>query len=231
MKVTIESKSIRKVALLKGLSDAEIEQVLEDAHEVSYPAGTVLFTFDQPGEVVYIIVEGAVKVYLEGAHSKSTTLAVLSVGEIVGEMSMADSLAHSAAASTLDDTTLIWMSHAHLRDCLDKIPSLNRSLANVLSRRLRLADAHIQSLSALDLFGRVARQLLTFAQEYGQPAPGGGLTIPFRLTQSDLADLVGASRGRVNSVLMSFREDGYLRVDSGFRITLDNQEALARRCV
>lgn len=231
MKATADNRGMHSVALFAGLSADEFDAVLEGVHEVSYPAGTTLFTTDQPGEVVYLISEGAVKVFIEGPNGKSTTLAVLGAGEVIGEMSVADSLAHSAAASTIDDSVLLWLSHAHLKGCLEQIPALNRNLANILSRRLRLADAQIQSLSSLDLFGRVARQLLTFAQEYGHTAPSGGVAIPFRLTQSDLADLVGASRGRVNSVLMSFREQGYLRVDSGFRITLEDLDALARRCV
>jgi CRP/FNR family cyclic AMP-dependent transcriptional regulator len=231
MKVSLDSQTLKQMTLFKGLTHEELAEVVKGIHEASFPAGTSLFSAEQPGEVVYIIVTGAVKVYVAGAGDRFVTLAILGPGEVVGEMSVADSLAHSATAATVEDSTLLWISHIHFRDCLATVPALNRNLAVILSRRLRLANAQIQSLAALDLYGRIARQLLVFAQEYGEPLPGGGSRIPFRLTQSDLGDLVGASRGRVNGVLMSFREQGHIAVDTGYRISITGADALAKRCV
>jgi CRP/FNR family cyclic AMP-dependent transcriptional regulator len=227
----MNNQTLKDIVLFKGLSAEEMASAVEGLHEASVPAGSALFTAEQPGEVVYVIVGGAVKIYVEGAGGRQVTLTILGASEVVGEMSVADSLAHSASAVTIEDSTLLWMSHTHFRECLQTMPTLNHNLAMVLSRRLRLANAQIQSLAALDLYGRIARQLLVFAQEYGEPAPGGGVRIPFRLTQSDLGDLVGASRGRVNGVLMTFREQGHIAVDANYRITVSNQEALAERCV
>jgi CRP/FNR family cyclic AMP-dependent transcriptional regulator len=99
-----------------------------------------------------------------------------------------------------------------------------------MSRRLRLANEQIQALAALDVYGRVARQLLAFAQVYGAPVAGGDVVIPLRLTQTDLADLVGASRVRVNQVLVAFRESRHISVDQQQRITIHHPEALAEFC-
>ncbi len=88
----------------------------------------------------------------------------------------------------------------------------------------------MQPLAALDVYRRVARQILAFTQEYGQPAPNGDITIPFRLTQTDMADLVGASRVRVNHVLVHYKEQHYISVDQNYRITVHDKEALAQRC-
>ena len=99
----------------------------------------------------------------------------------------------------------------------------------MLARRLRLADAQIQSLAALDVYGRVARQLLAFAQEYGEEQSDGSTLIPLRLTQSDLADLTGATRVRVNQVLVDYKERGYISAGPDHRFTIHNREALARR--
>ena len=64
--------------------------------------------------------------------------------------------------------------------------------------RLRLANAHVRALAAVDVTGRIDAQLLALAREYGESSPEGGTLIPLPLTQSDLAALVGASRVRVN---------------------------------
>jgi CRP/FNR family cyclic AMP-dependent transcriptional regulator len=110
------------------------------------------------------------------------------------------------------------------------MPTMMRNLVRILSRRIRLANAQIQSLATLDVYGRVARQLLAFANEYGRRTPNGGTVITLRLTQSDLADLIGATRVRVNQVLVDFRQHNYISVDQNHRITVHDQEALARRC-
>ena len=99
----------------------------------------------------------------------------------------------------------------------------------MLSRRVRLADAHLLSVAALDVSGRVASQLLALAQEYGEEAPEGGVRIPVRLTQADLAALVGASRGRVNQALGFFRKRDAVSIGADHLITVLDADALARR--
>jgi CRP/FNR family cyclic AMP-dependent transcriptional regulator len=109
------------------------------------------------------------------------------------------------------------------------VPEFAQNLVKLLAGRLRMANEQIQSLSSLDVAGRLARQILAFAERYGRPDEGG-TRIPLRLTQSDLAELVGASRERVNQVMVEFRQKGYLSVDSTHRILVEKSAELARFC-
>ena len=93
---------------------------------------------------------------------------------------------------------------------------------------MRLTNAQLLSLAALDVPGRVASQILALAREYGEEAPEG-LRVPIKLTQSDLAALVGASRVRVNQALGYYRKRGNISIDRDHRITVHDEEALARR--
>ena len=95
---------------------------------------------------------------------------------------------------------------------------------------MRLADELIQALATLDVYGRVARQLLAFSEKYGEASSDGGILIPIRLTQGDIADLVGASRKRVNQVMVSFKQSDYLSVAPNGRISVRDRQALARLC-
>jgi CRP/FNR family cyclic AMP-dependent transcriptional regulator len=156
-------------------------------------------------------------------------LAILGPGEVVGEMSLADSLDRSASVTALEETTLLWADQAAFRACVDESPVLACNLANLLPRRLRLANTHLRTLAALDVPGRVAAQVLALAREYGRPSPGSGTLVPMPLTQSDLAALVGASRVRVNRALGYFRKRGAISVATDGRITVLDPEALARR--
>jgi CRP/FNR family cyclic AMP-dependent transcriptional regulator len=223
---------LQNIAFFRGLTPAELEKVAGALHLQTFAPNTGLFSDEQPGEVAYIIVRGAVKVYIEQPNGRNVILAILGPGEIVGEMSLIDHLARSAAAITLEECTTLWLNRTDFWGCLESVPALNYNLARILSRRLRLTNAHIQSLAALDLYGRVARQIVVFAREYGEPpaSPPHSIRIPFRLTQGDLSSIVGASRGRVNQALVSFKERNFIAVDAQYRITVLNMKALEKLC-
>jgi CRP/FNR family cyclic AMP-dependent transcriptional regulator len=216
--------------LFRGLSAAELARVSGYLRVRDIPGHTSIFAVDQPGEVAYMIRSGTVKIHVEQADGSDVILAVLGPGEILGEISLIDRLGRSANAITMEPTSVAWMDYATFIDCLQTMPVIANNVVGILSRRLRLANAHIESLSTQDVAGRVARQLLAFAQEYGEALSDGAVRIPLRLTQGDFAGLIGATRVRVNQVLVSFKEHNYISVDSDFRITVRDREALALLC-
>jgi CRP/FNR family cyclic AMP-dependent transcriptional regulator len=113
---------------------------------------------------------------------------------------------------------------------MDEYPPVARNLVKILSARLRLSDQLIQAFATLDVYGRVARQLLAFAEKYGLEKAGGQARIPITLTQGDMADLVGASRKRVNQVMVAFKSQELIEVDEGGHVTVRDREGLARYC-
>ena len=216
------------ISLFRGMPTRELERLAPLLHERNYPAGASVLTAEQPAEAIYIIIEGSVKIHLFTPEGTEVILAVLGPGEIVGEMSLADSLGHSANVTTLEESALLWMDRRTFRSGVEGSTVLGRNLADVLSRRLRLANAHLLSLATLDVLGRVASQLLALAHEYGEEASDGVL-IPITLTQADLAALVGASRVRVNQALGFFRKRNAISIDKDGRITVLDADVLARR--
>ena len=198
-------------------------------HERSFPVGASVLTAEQPGEAVYVLLAGAVKVHTSLPDATEVILAVLGPREVVGEMSVADSLGRSASVTTLEDSTFLWMDRKTFLSGIEEVRAISRNLLGILSRRLRLADTNTRSLAALDVQGRIAAQLLAFAREYGEPLPEGGVLIPLRLTQTDLGGLVGASRVRVNQVLGYYRKRGDISMDKEGRIIVRDEEPLARR--
>ena len=197
----------------------ELKRLAPLLHERVFPAGASVLTAEQPAEAIYIIIEGSVKIHLFTPEGTEVILAVLGPGEIVGEMSLADSLGRSANVTTLEESALLWMDRRTFRSGVEGSTVLGRNLADVLSRRLRLANAHLLSLATLDVLGRVASQLLALAHEYGEEASDGVL-IPITLTQADLAALVGASRVRVNQALGFFRKRNAISIDKDGHITV-----------
>ena len=229
MPTTPDPSIISRIALFRGLASEQLSRLGPLLHQRSFPANTNIITAEQPGEFVYVILSGSVKVHVAQPDGSDVIFAILGAGEIVGEMSLADSLGRSANVLTLEETTLLWMDRTTFRTSLREMPEIADNLINIMSRRLRLANTHLRSLAALDVTGRLASQILAFAQEYGETTPSGDVLIPLRLTQTDLASLVGASRVRVNQALGYYKRRNYLSVDRNHYITVHDRMALTQR--
>lgn len=227
--VLSDAAVLSEMPLFRGLESSQLARFQSLLHRRTVPAGRNVMTAEEPGEVVYVIASGTAKIHVEQEDGRDVILAVLGPGEVLGEMSAADALGRSATVTTLEECVLLWIDRATFRRYLETVPELTLNLVRVLSRRLRLADAHIQALASLDVYGRVARQLLAFGDEYGRETPDG-IVIPLRLTQGDLASLVGASRVRVNKVLVDYKEQGHISEGQNHYITVHNREALVARC-
>ncbi|MBN2149366.1 MAG: Crp/Fnr family transcriptional regulator [Anaerolineales bacterium] len=218
------------LSLFNGLTPKELDALSDRLHCRAFPAGASIITVEQPGEAVYIILSGTVKVHIEQTNGNDVVLAILGPGDVVGEMSLMDSAGRSASVVTLDESTLLWIDRLSFQESLRSTPALAMNLVRILSSRVRLANEQIQTLATLDVNGRVARQLLAFADKYGEQASTGGITIPIRLTQSEIADLVGASRKRVNQVIVSFKSLGYISIAQNGCMVVHDRLALARIC-
>lgn len=220
------------IQLFEGLTPAQLDWVAQRAHRRVFSAGTNVLTIEQPGEAVYIILHGTVKIHVEpgDGRDRDVILSILGAGDLLGEMSLIDSVGRSASAVTLESSLMLWMDKQTFNQLLDDFPPVARNLVRILSARVRLSDQLIQALATLDVYGRVARQLLAFAERYGRPMEDGSVRIPITLTQGDIADLVGASRKRVNQVMVSFKGQDLFGTDDEGHIILYDSEGLAKYC-
>lgn len=230
MPATVDPNTLATLPLFHGLPQEALSRLTRLLHRKTFAAGTTLMTAEQPGEVAYIVVSGTVKVHIEQADGSDVILAILGPGALVGELSLIEDQGRSATVETLEESTLLWLNRAAFDECRATMPEINHNLVRLLARRVRLANAQIQSLATKDVFGRVACLLLVFAELYGMPGANGDILIPLRLTQSDLGSLVGASRVRVNQVLGFYKDRKYLSIHPNFHITLHDPTALTRRC-
>lgn len=216
--------------LFAGLPQEAYARITPRIHRRIFPEGSTIMTAQQPGEAVYFIVKGTLKVHVPQPDGNDVILAILGPGDVVGEMSLIDQIERSANVLTQEESILLWMDRAAFQECLETIPKLSQNMIRILSRRVRAADEHIQALAALDVYGRIACQLLSFARRYGLRQSDESVMIPMRLTQGDLADLVGASRKRVNQVIGTCRQQGLISIDARGYITLHKPDELRRAC-
>lgn len=225
-----DANRLGELELFQGLSTEELARLNGLLHASAVPAGAHFITAEQPGEVVYVLLAGTVKIYVSRADGREVILAFLGPGDTVGEMSLMDSAGRSANVVTTEPSQLLWLDRSTFHACVRSLAPLANNLVRLLSHRLRFANEQILALCTLDVPGRVARQILALADRYGRPGAGGEARIPLRLTQSDLGEIVGASRERVNQAIGDFKQRGYIAVDGDHRIRVLDRAALAHCC-
>lgn len=195
--------------------------------EKRVPRSGVIFSEGEPGDRMYVILDGKVKLGQTSPDGRESLLAVLGPGEVFGELSLFDPGPRTATATAVTDTVVVGLGHADLRPWLTGRPEVAEALLQALAQRLRRTNEALADLVFSDVPGRVAKQLLELADKFGQPGPDGVL-VHHDLTQEELAQLVGASRETVNKALADFTQRGWIEVDQR-QVLLVDMERLARR--
>jgi CRP/FNR family cyclic AMP-dependent transcriptional regulator len=211
------------VPLFRSLDATELAHFGQLVREKSYPKGSVILFEDDPGDALFVVRAGRVKVVLVAEDGREVILGILSVGEHFGELSLIDDQPRSAHVIAMEDSSLLVLRRDDFRKRVEANPSVAWSLLAELSRRLRRADGQIGSLALLDVPGRIARMLLDTADE-----AGGSPQIEKALTHQTIAHVIGASRETVSRAMREFQQAGWISTERR-RIRITDRGALEKR--
>ncbi len=217
---------LARLPLFQGLPPQALDGLLRQVRTRGYGRGTVIFHKDDPGSTLYVILRGKVSILLPSSEGKDLVLSILSAGDFFGELSLLDEEPRSATAAAVEDTQTLILSRDACLELVRVHPDMAVNILALLSRRLREADALAQDSALLDLPGRLARRLLELGERHGR-REGDGIRIDIRLTQSDLASLIGATRVATNRQLQRLQQQGVLTWQAQ-HITLLRPAALRR---
>ncbi|MGD0993366.1 MAG: Crp/Fnr family transcriptional regulator [Gemmatimonadales bacterium] len=212
---------LKKVPLFSDLSEAELARFAEVTREREYPKNSVILFEDDPGDALYIVSAGQVKVVLIGEDGREVILSVLGDGDFFGEMALIDDEPRSAHVIAMRDSQLLVLRRDDFQAQLVAQPKIGLKLLRVLVQRLRRADEKIGGLVLLDVNGRVARLLLDMADE------GGGPKITRRLTHHTIAQMIGSSRETVSRAMRELVDRGLIEVTRR-EISIRNREGLGQ---
>jgi len=210
---------LRRVPLFVELGEAEIARLAEIARDRSYPRNSVILFEDDPGDALYVVVTGLVKVVLIGEDGREVILSVLKEGDFFGEMSLIDDQPRSAHVIAMEDSSLLVLRREDFHKGLREAPGIAVGMLRAMSRRLREADEKIGGLVLLDVNGRVAKLLLSMADE------NDGVHITRRVTHHTIAQMVGSSRETVSRTMRELADSGHIEVTRK-AITVRNRAAL-----
>ncbi len=213
------TETLRAVPLFSHLRDEELGRVSKVSRQRSYPKNSVILFEDDPGDALYVVVSGQVKVVLIGEDGREVILSTLKDNEFFGEMALIDDQPRSAHVIAMEDSNLIVLRRDDFHKCLEEPPRIALGLLQGLSKRLRQADHKIGGLVLLDVNGRVARLLLEMADD------NDGKVITRRLTHHMIAQMIGSSRETVSRTMRNFVEQKLIEV-SGKRVVIRNRPVL-----
>jgi CRP/FNR family cyclic AMP-dependent transcriptional regulator len=218
---------LRRTRLFAELGEPTLRALAERSVERSFPRHGRLFHQGDPGNGVFVVASGLVKVVVTSEDGEEMVLVTLGPGDAVGELSVVDGGPRSAAAEALDPTVALLITREALLDLAARDPAITEALLRTLGGLLRRLTEQAADLVFLDLPGRVAKLLAGLAAERGV-STAEGIELDANLTQTDLAGMVGASRQSVNQILQGFTRRGYLQV-RGRRIVVHRLDLLRRR--
>ncbi len=218
---------VRQAPLFAALDDEAASALRQSMVEVQINRGEVLFAEGEPGDRLYIVTEGKIKLGRASGDGRENLVAVLGPGEMFGELSLFDPGPRTATATAVTDVVALGVGHEDLKPWLAQRPEVAAGLLRALARRLRRTNDSLSDLVFSDVPGRVAKALLDLSTRFGISREDG-LHVNHDLTQEELAQLVGASRETVNKALADFATRGWLRLEARAVVILD-VDRLSRR--
>jgi CRP-like cAMP-binding protein len=209
-------------SLFGKLPQADLDALLLHARAERYPAGRVIFTKGSPGRSMMAILKGSVRISTPSPAGPDIVLTMLSAGEVFGEIALLDGADRTADATAITDCELLVLDHRDFVPFLERRADLCLLLLRLLCQRLRRTDQQVQEAMFGRLEGRIAMALVRLAQDAPSAASN---SVALRITQQELAGMVGAARESVNKQLHVWQKEGVLRLGKRL-IEIDDLDAL-----
>ena len=208
---------LEDVAIFSGLNPAELELLEHHMVTRSFKKNTIIINEGDEASTFFIIITGAIKVFLSNKEGKEIIINAQGPGDHFGELALLDGAPRSASVITTEKSTIGVISKEDFHHVLSRNTDLALNLIRELTRRVRFLSDNVRTLALMDVYGRVAKVLLGMAQE-----EDGKMVINNRPTQQDIANHIGASREMVARILKDLSTGNYITID-GKRLIINDK--------
>ncbi len=214
-------EALGAVVLFADLDEADLETLVASVETRRYRRGEAVFRQGDPGDALYVVLSGRVKIASPSEGGVEAILATLRPGEFFGALALLDGAPRSATATAVDATETLVLPRETFRRLVNDVPSIRDHVFIGLAQELRRLTHHVEELHFLDIAGRLAARLARLADEQGDPGPGGEVRLDAPITQGELAAMVGSTRQSVNKLLGWFVDDGLIRLERDAIVIVD----------
>ena len=207
---------LENVPLFSGLPKEALAEIEQHGSVKSYKKHVIVINQDDETYSLYVILKGSVKVFVSGEDGREAVLNHQEAGDYFGDLALIDKQPRVASVMTTEPSKFMIISREDFLKCLSKNPEIAINLIKPMTSRIRMLAKNVSSLALLDVYGRVARTLLDQSEERGD------VLVTEKLTQQEIADMVGASRAMVSRILKDLKEGGYISIEKK-RITIHHK--------
>lgn len=221
--MAVDIELLKSIPYFSGFSPAELEAIKRYVFEKSADRNELILLEEEPAEAVYFVVSGAVKAFKTSPEGKEQILSIMRPGESFNDVPVFDGGPNPASAIAMSSVALYGISKTDMEILLREYPGIADNIIKVLAGRVRHFVSLVEDLSFRHVIGRIAKLLLEYAIDHtrageeADPKP--------RLTQQDMAAMVGTAREVVGRSLKVLEEEGAIRMDR-HRIVIVNKETL-----
>ena len=191
---------LRQVSIFRELPAEVLADLAARVRPRAAEAGSVIVSAEEPGDSLFVIARGRVKVVLYGETGREIILSLLHAGDFFGEMSLLDNEPRSATVIAMETLDLVTIWRSDFLQILSENFSITKKILAELSKRLRSASNRIESLATMDVYGRLARFFLDLARQNGKVLENGYVAVQ-RPTHQSIANMIGTSRETVSRLI------------------------------
>ncbi len=219
--------SLATIPFFSGLDPAALDRVAAGMRSRRFRRGEVIFHLGDPGDALFVLLTGDVKISLPSDTGDEAILATLGPGAVFGELALLDGAPRSATATAMSPIEAVVLPRDRFRELIATEAAVRDALLASIAGELRRLTTHVEELHFLDMTGRLAARLVRLAGEGGTETADGAIRLRANLTQGDLAAMVGCTRQSVNKLLGQFTDDGLIRQDRDGIVVTDLQGLVA----
>jgi CRP/FNR family transcriptional regulator, cyclic AMP receptor protein len=222
------SDALAAVPLFAGLDADGMASLTRGMRIRRFRRGETIFHLGDPGDALFIVMGGSIKITLPADSGDEAILATLRPGDFFGELALLDGAPRSATAVAIEATETYILPRERFRELISSEPIMREALLATLAAEVRRLTHHVEELHFLDITGRLASRLTRLASESGATKlADGSIRLAGPLTQGDLAAMIGCTRQSVNKLLGMFSDDKLIRLERDRIVVLD-LDGLAR---
>jgi CRP-like cAMP-binding protein len=212
---------LRRVPIFSALTSAQMSQLADAVTKRRVKRGELIVEQGKKSNALFVILSGRARVVMTDSRLREVILAVLQSGDYVGELSLIDGKSHSANVEAEIQTDVLVLGSVEFKHCLEGNHLMANAVIKGLVHRLRQADEQISSLALMDVYGRVARVLVSMAEPDGSQI----MVIKGKTSRQDIAKMVGASREMVSRVMRDFEDQGLIKTHEDGTVSIKDRIA------
>jgi CRP-like cAMP-binding protein len=215
---------LQRSPLFRGLAPPALERIAELAGQRSYRAGEIVFSQGDPGDALYAVVTGKIRISAGAADGREIFLNIMEPGDTFGEIALLDGGSRTASATATMPSELVSIRREHFFALLEREPRVALELLRLCGERLRWTSGLAEDAALLDAPARLAKRLLSLSRLHGEAARDGAT---LRISQEELASFLGVSRQVVNQYLQGWKGRGWVKLGRG-TVTVCDQASIKK---